>query len=285
MDEQTNKWKDGMDIPKVSIVTACFNSAKTIRDTIESVINQTYQNIEYIIIDGGSTDGTVDIIKEYEPHIAKWVSEPDEGIYDAMNKGIKMVTGEIIGIINSDDWYRINTVELVINQFFKNKNIELFHGDNEIYDTDDNLLFMIKPDQDYKNLRHNMVINHPGCFITKEAYKKYGVYKTDYRLAADYELILRMFINGALFQYVDRVLASMRTGGIGYRSAFASCQESRDIVIEYGCPHIIAYKDYYFKISKIRIRKMLEKLKLQSLIRLKRMLSRRTVLTKEKHEI
>ncbi len=273
------------DQPKVSIITVCFNSAKTIRDTIESVINQTYQNIEYIIIDGGSTDGTVDIIKEYEPYIAKWVSEPDEGIYDAMNKGISMASGHLIGILNSDDWYGINTVELIVNEFFKNKNIELFHGDNEIYNTDGNFLFIIKSDQNYNNLWHNMVINHPGCFITKEAYKKYGVYKTDYRLAADYELILRMFINGARFQYIDKVLASMRMGGIGDRLVFKSCQECRDIVIEYGCPRIIAYKDYYLKISKIRIRKILEKLKLQSLIRIKRMLSKRTVLIKEKHEI
>lgn len=273
------------DQPKVSIITVCFNSAKTIRDTIESVINQTYQNIEYIIIDGGSTDGTVDIIKEYEHYIAKWVSEPDGGIYDAMNKGILMASGHLIGILNSDDWYGINTVELIVNEFFKNKNIELFHGDNEIYDTDGNFLFIIKSDQNYNNLWHSMVINHPGCFITREAYKKYGAYKTDYRLAADYELILRMFINGARFQYIDRVLASMRTGGIGYRSVFTSCQESRDIVIEYGYPCINAYKDYYFKISKIRIRKILEKSKLQSLIRLKRMLSKRTVLTKEKYKI
>lgn len=270
------------DQPKVSIITVCFNSAKTIRDTIESVINQTYKNIEYIIIDGGSTDGTVDIIKEYEPYIAKWISEPDDGIYNAMNKGIQMATGEIIGIINSDDWYEINAIELVVSEFFTNIKVDLFHGNNEIYDINDNFLFMIKPDQDYNNLWHNMVINHPGCFITKEAYKKYGLYKTDYRLAADYELILRMFINGARFQYIDRVLASMRTGGIGYRSVYTSCQEAKDIVIEYGCPLIIAYKDYYFKISKTRLRKILEKSKLQFLIRYKRMLSKRTVLTEKK---
>ena len=115
--------------PKVSIITVCFNSAKTIRDTIESVINQTYKNIEYIIVDGGSTDGTIDIIKEYEPYIAKWVSESDDGIYDAMNKGIMMSTGEIIGLVNSDDFLELEAIKNVVKTYLKNINGDVFVED------------------------------------------------------------------------------------------------------------------------------------------------------------
>lgn len=270
----TAKTIDGRVI--VSIITVCFNSATTISDTIESVINQSYSNIEYIIIDGGSTDGTIGIIKSFENHISKWISEPDEGIYDALNKGITIASGDIIGILNSDDSYKQDTVQLVVSEFMKQRDIDVFHGDNEIYDINEKNSFILKPNNDYDNFLHEMIVNHPGSFITRKAYQKYGIYKCCYKLAADYELMLRMYLNKAKFHYINSVLAVMRTGGIGQRLGYLNFKESRDISIGYGYPSILAYKDYYFRSCKIFIRGILVKMNLQSLIMLKRKISMRT---------
>ncbi len=113
--------------PLISIITVVYNGEKYLKQAIESVINQTYKNIEYIIIDGGSTDNTLNIIKNYHQNISKWVSEPDNGLYDAMNKGIKLATGELIGMVNSDDWSELTAVEIIVNEYLKNDNKQIFH--------------------------------------------------------------------------------------------------------------------------------------------------------------
>lgn len=201
--------------PKVSIITVCFNSAKTIRDTIESVINQTYHNIEYIIIDGGSTDGTVDIIREYEPYIAKWISEPDKGIYDAMNKGITMATGEIIGIINSDDWYALDCLSLVVHTFITDPKIDVVHGNIVICDEDGIMLYRLISQVDIrKDLFKRMTIFHPTMFIRKSVYKNDGLYNSKYTIAADYDLLCRIVRRNYRIKNVDIELAFMRLGGI-----------------------------------------------------------------------
>lgn len=213
--------------PKVSIITVCFNSAKTIRDTIESVINQTYQNIEYIIIDGGSTDGTIDIIKEYEPYIAKWVSEPDDGIYDAMNKGIKMSTGEIIGIINSDDWYALDCISLVVHTFIAEPKPDVVHGNMVICDEDGTLLYLVKGLLNFKNnLYRRMPIFHPTMFVKKLVYENEGLYNCEYVIAGDYDFIFRIVKGNYLVKYLDKELAFMRLGGISNKNFFKSAKES-----------------------------------------------------------
>ncbi len=179
-----------MNNPLVTIVTVCYNSEKTIKDTIESVLNQTYTNLEYILVDGDSKDNTVGIIKSYEKKFKdkgtsyKWISEPDKGIYDAMNKGIDMASGEVVGIINSDDWYEKNTTQIIVEYLEKDDTIQMIHGDLFRVESENNIR-IIRPDErirsknwtsniDYSRLWKGMILSHPTCFIKKAVYEKYG---------------------------------------------------------------------------------------------------------------
>ncbi|ADE35626.1 glycosyltransferase family 2 protein [Methanohalophilus mahii] len=201
--------------PLVSIITVCYNSEKNIRDTIESVLNQSYDNIEYVIVDGGSTDNTINIIKEYEPSFKekmRWVSEPDEGIYDAMNKGIDLANGEIIGIINSDDWYEICAVEKVVDKF-KESDADVVYGD----------LYKVIPETSERYIRtgdlsHKKIskirLNHPTLFVKKGIYDKLGVFNTNYPVSADLDLIIRFLYHDVSFVRVPAALANFRLGGI-----------------------------------------------------------------------
>lgn len=229
--------------PKVSIVTVCYNSVKTIEDTIKSVINQAYPNIEYIIIDGGSADGTIDIIRKYEKHIVKWISEPDEGIYDAMNKGILLASGDLIGIINSDDWLLPEAVNVVVNSYRMNQNVSVFHGNCKIISEYNE--YIKKPLANFKKERFkSMPINHPGSFVTKESYDELGLYSTKLRCASDYELILRFISKGKSFFYIDKTLAVMREGGISSSDYIRSFNEARKVKHYYNCNRFLA--EYYF---------------------------------------
>ncbi|MBN2781671.1 MAG: glycosyltransferase, partial [Campylobacterales bacterium] len=196
--------------PLVSIITVVYNGEKFLEDTIKSVINQSYDNVEYIIIDGGSTDGTVEIIKKYEAQIDYWVSEKDNGIYDAMNKGISLVTGDIIGLINADDWYEKNTVELIISVINENDKFDVVYG----------LIRYIKNEQELKIEAQNhhflsdRMIPHPTCFIKSKVYKKLGNYVNDYKSASDYDLLVRVYKNNCIFHKIDKVLANFRIDGI-----------------------------------------------------------------------
>ena len=197
---------------KVSIITVCLNSEKTIRDTIESVLSQTYPNIEYIIIDGGSIDGTIDIIKEYLEIFAgrlSYVSEKDRGIYDAMNKGIKMSTGQVIGIINSDDFYEKDTVAKIAD-CIDVKKYQVVYGYCNVWDKHQKNRILTR---NHYKLNDDM-IPHPTCFATRKTYCKYGLFQTRLRIAADYELMLRFRKNGVEFIQIKEVLANFRGGGI-----------------------------------------------------------------------
>ena len=201
------------DNPLVSIITVCFNSERTIEQTIRSVLNQTYKGIEYIIVDGKSTDGTLDIINKYSVQIAKIVSEPDEGLYHAMNKGISMATGNIVGIINSDDWYEPYTVEEVV-QCFDETNADIVYGDLLEVGVDKTTLMVLKNIED---LRGNLKIPHPTFFIKKEVYDVYGKFDLQYKIAADLDLALRLLNKGLKFERIKKVLANFRIGGISSR--------------------------------------------------------------------
>ncbi len=198
--------------PLISIITVVYNGEKYLEETILSVINQTYDNVEYIIIDGGSTDRTVDIIKKYEDKISYWVSEKDEGIYDAMNKGIVKATGDIVGLINADDWYEKDTVAHIVKKSIKHKDIDIFHG-NLMYYSDDVKLF--KPSFSFFNMfLKGMSLFHPTCFVRKEIYNN-RKYDTNYKLVADYKFIFFMMIKEKKFLYIDETLSNMRAGGMG----------------------------------------------------------------------
>lgn len=198
---------------KVSIITVCYNSARTIRKTIESVLNQTYKDIEYIIIDGKSTDSTLDIINEYRDKFGERlivVSEPDNGIYDAMNKGIKCATGEIIGILNSDDYYENKAVENIKDAMTPDK-YQILYGFLRIW----------KNGEEYEinRLSHlflqERMINHPSCFVTKSVYDDFGCFDLQYISVADYDFMLRMSQNEKVhFIPVNAVITNFALGGM-----------------------------------------------------------------------
>jgi glycosyltransferase involved in cell wall biosynthesis len=201
--------------PLVSVITVCYNSEKHIRDTIESVLNQSYDNIEYVIVDGGSTDNTINIIKEYEPRFKgkmRWVSEPDEGIYDAMNKGIDLANGEIIGIINSDDWYEICAVEKVVDKF-KESDADVVYGD----------LYKVIPETSERYIRtgdlsHKKIskirLNHPTLFVKKSIYDNLGRFDTNFPVSADLDITIRFLYNDVKFARAPFILANFRLGGV-----------------------------------------------------------------------
>lgn len=204
----------------VSIITVSYNSAETIRDTIESVARQTYPHIEYIVVDGGSTDGTVDILKENEEVIDRWVSEPDDGIYDAMNKGIRMATGDIIGILNSDDWYEPEAVGTAVRAFQRHPDVGLVHGAMNVWDEDGQL------DAQYGKrggLPAEFVapFNHPTCFVRRRVYQALGTFSLDLPTAADYEFMLKLLNSEWRDLYVDQALANFRQGGATSRYALS----------------------------------------------------------------
>lgn len=195
---------------KVSIITVCYNAEQTIEKTIQSVLSQSYANIEYIIIDGSSTDNTISVLNKYKTQIAKIVSEPDKGIYDAMNKGIRVATGDIIGIINADDWYEKDAVENVVNAF-NNSDVELVYSKTKLIYFDS--ASTETAEVALERLWYDVGIMHPSVFIRKETYNRYGLFDLSYELAADYELFLRYYINKVKFLYIDKLLVNFTLGG------------------------------------------------------------------------
>jgi glycosyltransferase involved in cell wall biosynthesis len=201
---------------KISIVTAAYNSAATIRQTIESVLSQDYPAIEYIVADGGSKDGTVDILKSYGDKI-KWVSERDSGIYEAMSKGVKMATGDAIGIVGSDDFYPNNEAISNIVKGFEESNADSVYGDLYYVDSiNTNKIIRKWKSGNYSKKRflNGWMPPHTAFFIKKSAYDTYGLYHSSYRFAGDYELMLRMLYRYDVSSYyVPKVIMKMRAGG------------------------------------------------------------------------
>lgn len=201
---------------KISIITPSFNSEKTIEKTILSVLNQSYKDIEYIIIDGGSRDKTLEIVNKFKDKIAKIISEKDQGIYDAMNKGIKLATGDIIGILNSDDLYADNNVIEIVVKTFLDYQVDCVWGDIIYFVNDPSKIIRYWKSSEYKEglFEKGWVPPHPTFFVKKECYQKYGYFRLDFPVAADYELMLRFLkkykIKG---KYIPKILVKMRAGG------------------------------------------------------------------------
>lgn len=203
--------------PLVSIVTAVYNGAAHLQQTIESVLGQTYRNIEYIIIDGGSTDGTLDVIRRFAPSLKHWVSRPDAGMYFAMNEGVARTTGEIVGIINSDDWYERDAVQSIVEEYLSSDRQTVLYGVTRYYDGDE--LDMILS-YDHRKLPSRM-INHPACFVPKAIYNRFGPFDTRYRVAADYDFLLRVYRGGVPFKHLEKIIANFRHGGFSSRNLSA----------------------------------------------------------------
>lgn len=201
---------------KVSIITVCFNSAATIRDTIESVLAQDYADIEYIIVDGASRDNTLDIVNEYRGRIAKVVSEPDKGIYDAMNKGIKMATGDVVGILNSDDFFTSSQSVSKLVSGFGNDTDAVYADLVYVKQHDTSKFSRLYSSAGFARwkIRFGFMIPHPTFYAKKALFDRLGFYKLNYRVAADFELMARFFKADIKTRRVDAVVVSMREGGI-----------------------------------------------------------------------
>ena len=202
---------------KISIITVVRNNKQTIKDAIDSVINQSYKNIEYIIIDGASTDGTIEVIKEYKNKITKFISEKDDGLYDAMNKGIRLATGDIVGILNSDDFYKDNFVIEKIMNIFKKGSIDSMFADL-IYVRAENLDKTIRyfDSSKFKPSRfaYGFMPAHPTFFVKREVYEKYGLFRTDLKISADFDILVRfLYTHKITYRYLQEVLVKMRVGG------------------------------------------------------------------------
>jgi len=198
---------------KISIITVCFNSEKTIEDTIKSVLSQTYQNYEYLIIDGKSSDNTLNIVKKYEPLFKgkmKWISEKDSGLYDAMNKGIKMTTGDVIGILNSDDILASENIFKTVIENWDSKT-DIIYANVMYYNND-----FTKVIRDYiSGTKKNdaWCPAHPSMYVSKNVFNIIGLYNTEYKVCADYDFMVRCNIKNISYKYINEYFVFMRYGG------------------------------------------------------------------------
>jgi len=222
-------------LPVVTIITVVYNGEKFLEETIKSVINQTYSNIEYIIIDGRSNDRTLEIISKYDDHIDFWISEEDKGIYDAMNKGLKFATGKLIGILNSDDWYMSNTIEKVVDVYLKSDKSSIIHGILKIWTN--TLFFGVHGRSDL--FFPEQFPPHPTCFVPRRVYEMIGNFDIQFRSAADYDFLIRCKLGGVGFIFIESVLTNFRSGGCSTRR-FTS--ETEKIQHKYGYRTNFSYR-------------------------------------------
>ena len=243
---------------KVSIITVSYNSLETIRDSINSVLSQDYSNIEYIIIDGGSNDGTIEVIESFGDKVDYFISEEDHGIYDAMNKGIEAAKGDVVGILNSDDIYQNNDVISNVVNNFERFNCDSIYGDL-IYVKNDNISKIVRywksGDFSISKLKKGWMLPHPTFFVKRSLYLKYGLYNTELKSAADYEMILRLLYKyNITVRYLPNILVKMRQGGVSNSSLLNRIKANREDSLSWKINQL--YQPYF-----IRIRKPLIKIK------------------------
>ena len=257
--------------PLISIITVVFNGEKHLEQTIESVINQSYDNVEYIIIDGGSTDGTIEIIKQYEDQINYWISEKDRGISNAFNKGIISATGDIIGIINADDDYTMGCIDKVMKHY--EPEIEMYYGnlatlqdngEKQVLKSDDKALYNL----DKVTMTH---IYHPTFFINRRYYKHIGLFNEAYTAAMDYEFLSRGKLSQIKTKFINEVIAEMRSGGISDTMYYKAKAE---VIKAYKIRYNKIFDYYLFKayyvVFKAYIRHLFEKNNLHIVVDIKR---------------
>ena len=215
---------------KVSIITSVYNNEKTIEDAIKSVLSQTYSNIEYIVVDGASKDGTVDEKKKYEDKISTFVSERDKGIYDGLNKGVSLATGDVIAFLHSDDIYENENIITEVVEHFKSTKTDSIYGDLVYVDKEDTskiFRYWQSGEYTFKKLSNGWMPPHPTFFVKKEFYDKYGKFDLDFGIAADYDFMLRMLGKYKIStSYLPKVLYKMRVGGASNRSLKNIIQKS-----------------------------------------------------------
>lgn len=241
--------------PLISIVTVVFNGAKTIEESIQSVLNQSYKNVEYIIVDGGSTDGTLDIIKKYEESIAYWVSEEDGGIYDAMNKGIQASKGDTIGIVNADDVLYLDTLERV-QSLMLSKDLDYTYGTVH-YMNENGVVFgemSPMPTKDIERQKYyDMPFPHPSMFVKREVYEKTGLYKLEFRLSADYDFVLRVLEAGYRGLALSEPTGKFRSGGES--GGFETFIDTKNVLLGYKVSKVLVYKNMLTSMAKVLLLK------------------------------
>ncbi len=217
---------------KISIITSVYNNQETIAEAMDSVLSQSYIDIEYIIIDGGSTDDTVNIIKSYQNRIAVFISEPDKGIYDGLNKGIKLATGDVIGFLHSDDLYENNTVIEQVAQAFIENEIDSVYGDLTYVNKSDPtkvIRYWKSGEFTLKKLRRGWMPPHPTFFVKRAIYQQHGQFDTSFKIAADYDLMLRFLGKYKIStDYIPSVLIKMRVGGESNKSLKNVIRKSKE---------------------------------------------------------
>ena len=249
---------------KVSIITVAFNSAATIAHCMQSVLDQSYSNIEYIVVDGLSKDNTLNIIREFEPLFAgkmRWISENDNGIYDAMNKGLHMATGDVVGILNSDDFFTDNDVIEKVAQAFTDDKIDAVYGDvHFVRETNLSRCVRYYSSAGFRPwwLRFGIMPAHPSFYARKEVFQKAGLYKTDYKIGGDFEMMVRLFKRFDIkTKYLPMVFVTMRMGGASTKnvgSRLTLLREDTRACRENGVythPLLICLK-YFYKVLEFR---------------------------------
>lgn len=233
-----------------SIVTVCYNSVKTIEQTFNSLLGQTYINYEYIVVDGGSTDGTLDIIKKYEAKFGskmKWISERDNGIYDAMNKGIDMASGELIAFLNSDDYYEKDAL-CKLNEFYKiNKNVDFIYGNTIlVYNFDNTVITKLDIPINKitkKTLNAGMGFIHQSCFVKKSIFKKVGKFNTYFKIGADWDFVIRCYNSNVKFSKINTTISYFSKDGISSKSHVLERHKIRKFNELYNVIDLYLFKD------------------------------------------
>lgn len=267
--------------PLVSIVTIVRNGVNTFERAMQSVLSQEYPKIEYIVVDGGSTDGTLDTVRSQEDRIAVWVSEPDGGISDAFNKGIAFARGEIVGILNSDDWYEPGAISAAVHALAES-GADIAYGKLQYWQNDRRTYLVTS---DARLLDRGMTVGHPTVFVRRACYERLGLFRLDFRQAMDYEWLLRAKSGGARFCFVDLCLANMQGGGVGDRHWRKSqCEVARARAIHLpnarGAIHYWSY--LWLAIAKGTIRRTLDVLGLSVVRRWKHRVMSRAKITRLK---
>ena len=231
-----------MTLPKISIITICYNSEKTLAEAIESVLAQDYPALELIIIDGGSTDGSLDIINRYRQQIAVVVSEKDKGISDAFNKGIHQASGELIGILNSDDIMLPGALHHIAEQY--DGATDVYRGNMLLWNADTGLKVIEKPSLRFPRIPFIIHVCHGGTFITREAYRKHGGYDIQMKYMMDLDLLTRFYNQGLRFKHIDAEIEAFRIGGVTNSPLRAKREEIRYFILKNG-GNKIQYYIYY----------------------------------------
>lgn len=226
---------------KLSIVTVCYNAEQSIEKTIKSILKQTVPVYEYIIIDGGSNDDTMKIVKDYEDEFKKinvryfFKSEPDRGISDAFNKGIQIASGDIIGLINSDDELMPETNKILSENY---RDADIIYGNCIWVDPKRKMEFISKPKGRPNQLLYKMTLIHPSTFVSKNAYQECGMFNVSYKYCMDKELLYRMFKAGKKFKYINETFTKFKAGGVSDKNTLAVYKETSRMAINYGEPKI-----------------------------------------------